>query len=46
MGPGEFFKRQRELVHAAPDFLWVDRGEPHLQSFARKGLSCATEVNA
>jgi hypothetical protein len=34
MSPGTFFKRQRQLMHATPDFLWIDRGEPHLQSIA------------
>lgn len=34
MAAGEFFKRQRQLVHATPDLLWVDRGKPHLQSLA------------
>ena len=34
MGPGKLFQRQCKLVHATLDFLRVDRGESHLQTFA------------
>jgi len=37
MRPGKFFKRDGKLLHATPDFLNIDCGEPHLQSFALHG---------